>query len=144
MSRVHEREYNLWIVVRPPEEDAPGQWLAHCLELDTMSQGNSFEHALEMIFEAIVMVVNDDRLAGREPLERRAPKEFFEELYAVLAHGKKVSMTDLKKLSNDGKLTALCATQIELHERVEERAPTAVPMLTRLFPVFTQQELACC
>ncbi|MCL2777752.1 MAG: hypothetical protein FWD73_07080 [Polyangiaceae bacterium] len=145
MDGTCRHDYNLWIVVHPPEKDVPGQWLAHCLEFDTISQGNSFEHALKMIFEAIVMVVHADRLAGREPMERRAPEEFYEELYALLGRGEKVSMAELEKLSHEGRITTPCATQIELHARhVENRAQEAVPRLMRQFPVFTQPELACC
>jgi len=42
-------------VIIYPAEDLPGQWIAHCLELDIISQGNSPPHALDMIAEAIEM-----------------------------------------------------------------------------------------
>jgi predicted RNase H-like HicB family nuclease len=80
------RTYNLWVLVRPAE-DLKDQWVAHCLELDVVSQGTSFTHAMEMVFEAIAMVVTDDIGAGRDPLSRRAPEEYWSELYHVMEEG---------------------------------------------------------
>ena len=79
------KTYNLWLTVRRAP-DLPGQWLAHCLDLDVMTQGNSLAHAIEMAREAVRMVIEDDLDAGRDPLDRRAPEEDWTELYAVLDH----------------------------------------------------------
>lgn len=65
-------------VLVTPATDQPGAWVAHCLNLDVVSQGDSIEHALEMVREAVVMAVNDDLEAGLDPLERApAPDEYW-------------------------------------------------------------------
>ena len=46
-------------VLLEPALDVPGQWTAHNLDLDIISQGNSPEHALAMIREATQLVVED-------------------------------------------------------------------------------------
>ena len=68
----------LTFVVKPSEE-IPDRWVGHCLELDVVSEGSSYAHALEMALEAAGMVVKDDLQNGRDPFERRAPKEFWRE-----------------------------------------------------------------
>jgi len=50
-----------------PAEDVPGQWLAHCLDFGVMTQGDSPQHALEMVIEAVTMVIEDDREKGFNP-----------------------------------------------------------------------------
>ena len=56
--------------------DVPGQWIAHCLEIDLVTQGNSAPHALEMIAEAIEIVAKDNVARGRPAIEiRPAPAE---------------------------------------------------------------------
>jgi predicted RNase H-like HicB family nuclease len=73
------------IVLVMPAEDLPGQWIAHCLNLDLVTQGNSIEHALEMAGEAIQMVVADDLRDGLDPLERPlAPRECWDLLLEIL------------------------------------------------------------
>ena len=139
MNETSRRDYNMWVVVRPAE-DVQGQWVAHCLEFDVVSQGNSLEHALEMVCEAVAMVVVDDRIAGRDPLERRAPEEFYDGLYALLEHGEKVPTDDLGKLDHECRIVAF-ATQLSL--RIEERKREVTPRLRRVPVAIAQQELAC-
>jgi predicted RNase H-like HicB family nuclease len=83
LTRQGERLYNFWVLVKPAE-DVPGQWLAHCLEVDVVTQGDSIKHVLDMISEAVPMVVEEDLSTGRDPHERRAPKEYWNELYQLL------------------------------------------------------------
>jgi len=59
-----------------PAPDLAGQWVAHCLDLDLVSQGSSATHALEMIAEAVQLSVQWAIEEGRPPLEMRpAPAE---------------------------------------------------------------------
>jgi len=53
-------------------EDVPGCWVAHCLDFDIMSIGDSPQHALEMVREAVGLALADDLNHGRDPHERRA------------------------------------------------------------------------
>lgn len=59
-------------------DELPGQWVAHCLDVDVVTYGNSLRHALEMLREAVDLVVVEDLSTGLEPLERSAPREEWE------------------------------------------------------------------
>jgi predicted RNase H-like HicB family nuclease len=80
---VKRHPFNLHIVLWRAE-DVPGQWLAHCLELDVVSQGNSLPHALEMVKEAIETVIVADLQKGLDPARRRAPQEEWDAMWARL------------------------------------------------------------
>lgn len=54
-----------------PAEDVPGQWVAHVIELDLITQGNSLRHALEMAGEAIEIVTEEP--AKLESLQATSP-----------------------------------------------------------------------
>lgn len=81
-----ERSYSLHVVLRPAS-DLPGQWVAHCLDVDVVTYGDSPRHALEMSKEAVEMVFVDDLIANREPLDRRAPRQYWDELWKRLMPG---------------------------------------------------------
>lgn len=59
-------------------EEIPGQWYAHCLDVDVVTYGNSLRHALEMAKEAVDLVILEDLSQGLEPTERSAPREEWE------------------------------------------------------------------
>lgn len=84
---VDKRTLNCWVLIHRAE-DLPSVWVAHCLDFDVVSQGDSPLHALDMVIEAVVMVACDDLNDNREPLLRRAPEEEWERLFAVTRHGK--------------------------------------------------------
>lgn len=92
--------YNFWIVVRPSEQ-LEGQWVAHCLELDIVSQGNSIAHAFKMISEAVCMVIADDLEDNLDPRSRRpAPKEYWDELWSALSRGEPTDFASLNEADN--------------------------------------------
>lgn len=105
------RVFNLWVVVKPAE-DLADQWVAHCLDLDVVSQGTSFKHAMDMVFEAAAMVVVDDIVAGRDPLSRRAPDEFWAEMHAIVSNGESVKYSSLAS-GVDRKFVKAIASQME-------------------------------
>jgi hypothetical protein len=79
--------YEFWLVVRPAA-DVPGQWVAHCLELDVVTSGNSIRHAFEMAAEASLMTVLDDVAEHGAPrADRRAPDEYWEQLKVIFRRG---------------------------------------------------------
>ncbi|HEY3356081.1 MAG TPA: hypothetical protein VGQ83_22705 [Polyangia bacterium] len=88
------RSYNFWFFVHRTK-DVPGEWTAHCLELDVVSQGTSVKHAVMMLFEACSMVLADDLGANRDPLERRAPDEFWADLYKAVREGKPADLSKI-------------------------------------------------
>lgn len=55
------------------------QWVAHCLDLDIISQGNSIDHATEMLREAVGMSVWDDLESDTYTRQTKAPPEYWQE-----------------------------------------------------------------
>jgi predicted RNase H-like HicB family nuclease len=76
-------------------EDVPGQWLGHCLDIDVMSQGDSFEHAMTMLLEAVRLTVKSDLERGVDPLARsQAPDECWELAQSILTEGTSVEQLE--------------------------------------------------
>jgi predicted RNase H-like HicB family nuclease len=73
-ERVLEYRFNAFLV---PSEEVVGEWVAHCLELDLVTQGTDRENALQMIVEAICLVALHSQEEGLfPPFElRTAPAE---------------------------------------------------------------------
>ncbi|MFA5053352.1 MAG: hypothetical protein WC565_04800 [Parcubacteria group bacterium] len=90
------RKYNFWFLIERAC-DVPSQWVAHCLELDVVTQGNDLDHACKMLLEACAMVLLDDIEARRDISERRAPDEFWDRLWGVVRHGKQGSWEEISK-----------------------------------------------
>jgi hypothetical protein len=78
--------YSAWVLVHPAE-DLPGAWVAHALDFDVISQGESAEHAMMMVVEAVGMVLEEDFADGCDPYARRAPAPFWERLQSIMKHG---------------------------------------------------------
>jgi predicted RNase H-like HicB family nuclease len=135
-----ERSYNVWVIARPAA-DVPGQWVAHCLDLDVMSQGDSLAHALEMVHEAAMIVMVDELNQDRDPLERRAPAEFFSQLYGLFERGQKVTPAELSLAENEGRVVAY-ATQFELRFTRHTSEHEAAPRSMRPVPMGFAQQLA--
>jgi len=100
MTSQNSREFNFWFLVEPAS-DLPGQWVAHCLELDVVSQGNNLHQAHQMLMEACAMVLIDDLVAERDIYDRRAPKEFWDRLFDVVRHGKPCSWADVERFAEE-------------------------------------------
>lgn len=97
-----KHRYDLWFVVKRAE-DLPDQWVAHCLDLDVVTQGGGAAHALRMLAEACVMTIMHAREAGDDPFAgQRAPEEYWNELYDMMERGERVAPADvLAKLELD-------------------------------------------
>ncbi|WP_242335325.1 hypothetical protein [Anaeromyxobacter sp. SG66] len=95
MSTRNEQSFNVWIVVRPAA-DVPGQWVAHCLDLDVVTYGNSLRHALDMVHEAARNTILDDLNSNQDPMDRRAPRECWDEMFKkLMPRAKRVEARDL-------------------------------------------------
>lgn len=119
---------DLWIVVKPAV-DVPGTWVSHCLTLDLMSQGNSPEHALEMIFEVTQNVVVEDLLAGRDPASRGAktPDADWAELSRIVQHGTRFELSDKTKPSSSKVRWAVNMKYLlEVHQVAAKKKASAV------------------
>jgi hypothetical protein len=91
----HLTEANLAVLVTPAE-DLRGVWVAHCLNLDLVTQGNSIPHAIEMVREAILEVVRDDLARGLDPLGGRtaAPPEAWALMDTVFRSARPLTSVD--------------------------------------------------
>ena len=66
-------------VVLYPAPDLKGQWIAHGLETDIVTQGDSAEHALAMMADALHTVTTYQALRRRPSLQLRpAPREVWD------------------------------------------------------------------
>lgn len=98
MRRLHEargpiRQFSV-LVRREPGLD--GQWVAHCLSWDLVSQGDTPSDAMKMLSEAIGMVIEDDQAEGSDPSERpAAPEEFWDIFQRVQHAGTRMSAADV-------------------------------------------------
>jgi hypothetical protein len=59
----HLEKFPAWVLIRPAG-DVANQWVAHCLQYDVVTQGTSPAHALDMIFEAVAIVLIEDLREG--------------------------------------------------------------------------------
>ncbi len=69
-----------WVIAEPSIE-IEGVWIAHALTYDVLSQGTSLLTAIEAVAEAVGIVLVDDEERGADPSLRRAPREYWEELF---------------------------------------------------------------
>ena len=62
-----------------PAPDIHGQWIAHCLELDLIAQGDSNEHARDVLDDQFRVLLEYNLEHGLVPIQvRPAPPEVWE------------------------------------------------------------------
>ncbi len=131
MSAEADRVFNLWGHIRPSEH-LDGVWVAHCLDVDVVTQGHSPDHAFRMLLEAVAMVIEDDLNRNFEPLTRRAPEELWTRVWEI------ANDVNAQRLPLTEGLSAPDAARYEIvfqfvmpfrRVRVEENAPPARPEL---------------
>lgn len=127
---MNQRAYNTWVLFfRAP--DVPGQWVAHCLDFDVVTQGNSLAHAAEMIVEAVGIVAGEDLKRGRDPLLHQAPEECWTLLWQVTRLGRRedVSKTALAPFEGvDEREVGIIAAQVHFEFTVVREAPSEEAM----------------
>jgi len=125
---IAHKTYSLRVIAKPLE-DVPGEWFVHCLDLDLMSQGTSLQHAFRMLYEAALIAVGSDLLAGLDPLDRRAPDEFWEERQKLLESGRPISLKEAESLPVGKRLATEMrfSIHIEPHEEVQPLMHPEVP-----------------
>jgi hypothetical protein len=104
------RVFQYWVKLAPAP-DIAGEWVAHCLDFDVVTQGRSLPHAMMMAREAVMTVVLDDLEHGHDPTDRRAPKEFWTEMYQTLQRSKPV---ELRKVTDDPSFQGTVYANLEL------------------------------
>lgn len=123
--------YNLSMLFERPH-DLPAVWSVHVLDLDVVTQGDNLQHALQMALEAASMVVDWDLQHNADPLDRRAPDEFWDKFHQLVLHGHATEGLDVAS-ERDVQALALqgvCGFQlrpVELTERLPDprHAPPA-------------------
>lgn len=123
-----------WVVLEPAE-DVPGEWLAHCLDLDVMSQGRTLSHALDMMVEAVDLVLEEDRKAGLDPFDRSAQPAEWEAFGEHMRHAELSTLDVLERAADAGSLVWM-ATQLLIPLSVENRK--ARPTLRKAAPAAGQ------
>lgn len=115
---------SFWFALSPCE-DIPGQWISHCLELDSISQGNTIEHALNMGIEAALMILEADQKTKINSLNRRAPDNFWNDLYYALDWAPKLMFRDVIQYTNEDTKT------IYIYRSLLNTGPESVLLITR-------------
>ncbi len=123
---VSQHRCDFWVLIEPAD-DVPGQWVAHCLNLDVMSQGNSPLHARDMIAEAIALTLADDFEHHRNPWTRpSAPKEFWDKLQDVFENGRQVRLSEIDVAQPGLRLAMLLPfniVKVDEPQPIEEAVP---------------------
>lgn len=127
---MHFAETNVVVLVTPAES-IPGRWVAHCLNLDLVTQGNSIQHAVSMAGEALAQVIEDDLAHGLDPLERPpAPQECWDLVSWTLRSGRPVDAIE------DPTAVAAVVAQVRVVVRQdmlpEHARPSVVPTVDML------------
>ncbi|MFC1642845.1 type II toxin-antitoxin system HicB family antitoxin [Myxococcota bacterium] len=104
-------------VVIFPAPDVPGEWVAHCLPIDVVSQGSSVGHAVEMIQEAVALCMLSDAQEGLDPLavRRPAPRECWEMFDQMNTRG----LVPLEELADDSQVRGVVGYLTVTRPRLE-------------------------
>lgn len=91
--------YRLALLVKPAD-DAPGRWLAYCLDVNLVSEGHSVEEALKSLQDVLSIAFLDDCKRGQNPLTRNAAAPRFWKFFSLIRQtGHKVTYQEIIKPS---------------------------------------------
>jgi predicted RNase H-like HicB family nuclease len=111
--------------------DVAGQWLAHCLNWDVVTQGDSPNHAIAMMCEALDLVIEADEDDDFDSSTRpAAPIELWREFSSIQNNGTRISPADANRLAAAPNLS-YAITML----RVAKAEPKLVDTLPQLFVV---------
>lgn len=99
---VEERFYKSWVVVEPTELE--GEWLAHVVDFDIVTQGEGWEGALRNAYDAMASALCADLDVGLDPEKRPpAPPEIRHLLDQVLKNGEPTDRDVIEEKVKGGK-----------------------------------------
>ena len=128
------REFSVLIHREPGLE---GPWVSHCLNWDLVSQGDSPAHALEMIAEAIGLVIVEDSKEGLDPNDRSpAPDDLWKLFANTQQHGTRISPADVDTLAAQSGETVIAAVLYMHQIHAGERFARADEALSSVPPPF--------
>jgi len=86
------KDYNkkTFIAILKPSKDLKNQWVAHCLDLDLVTQGNSISHAYNMMIEAINIIIKCSNDMGVES-GKLAPEKYWSAAVFLASDGYPIS-----------------------------------------------------
>lgn len=76
-------------------EDLPGEWIAHCLDLDVVTQGEPLLDALESIVDSVSTVLKEGDLS----LYKRAPAEDWAVLTRTMEEGDRADLQTILRMA---------------------------------------------
>lgn len=128
------REFSV-LIHREPHLD--GQWVAHCLNWDLVSQGDSPAHAVKMIVEAIVLAIVEDSNEGLDPNDRSpAPEDLWKLFATTQQHGTRISPADVDTLAAQAGETVIAAVMYMHQIHAGQRFARADEALSSAPPPF--------
>lgn len=132
------RDFNVWVVVSRGDASDAAPWVSHVLELDLVTQGDSIGHALAMAHEAADMVFLDDLNRGLDPLARRAPDMYFDEIHEFIAAEPMTPWASAKELPPlDEERIVRAVFQLRFRFQREAQLPLKMEMSQPPQPQFT-------
>lgn len=133
-------EFSVLIQAAP---DVEGQWLAHCLNWDLVSQGDSPMHAMGMIVEAIIIAIEDDHAADLDPADRpSAKRESWDRFLSVQQGGTRIAAADIERLPESRRTSIAAVLYLSpIDIRSVERPISVVRGLPNAPPPFVIAEL---
>ena len=95
-------------------EDVPGQWIAHCLNWDLISQGDSPSHAAKSMAEVIVLAIDEDASEGLRADDRGpAPATYWDVFRRTQQDGARVAAGDVDRLAKKSRLVVAAVMYLE-------------------------------
>ena len=111
------------VLIRPAP-DVPGQWVAHCLNWDVVTQGSSPEHAARMVGEAVLLTIDSDLEDGFDPGKRPvAPPELWQLFQHTQRTGTRIAHGDIDTVRHRVIAGVMYLRQVSGHARDEVDSP---------------------
>ena len=133
MKALVVRQFSVLVQSAP---DLEGQWTAHLLNWDVVTQGDSPNHAILMVLEALEMVIEaDDEDDFDSDVRPSAPRDQWEIFERIQFFGNRISPADAKTLPATPSLAyALTISRVDKsarasHELVHTPPPFVVQAL---------------
>ncbi len=93
-------------------EDVPGQWIAHCLNWDLISQGDSPSHAAKSMAEVIALAIDEDASEGLRAEDRGpAPATYWDVFRRTHQDGARVAAGDVDRLAQKSRLVVAAVSR---------------------------------
>jgi predicted RNase H-like HicB family nuclease len=120
---IEQKAFSGWAyITRAP--DVANCWLAHFLDFNIMSQGDSPQQALEMVREAAGLVLADDLNSGRDPHDRQSEATDWEPLLRLFDNHTKVLIRQLDQHAGEFKEFAAPVTVVLRRDSGDDVAPS--------------------